>query len=687
MTSRTTPDGRQRSACTLLFSWTLAGLIALCAAPAAWIPEPCQAAQSEGDLTDLTLEALMDIEVTSVSKRAQKLSDAAAAVFVITQEDIHRSGATNVPELLRMVPGLHVAQIDANKWSVTSRGFSGRFANKLLVLIDGRSIYTPIFSGVFWEAQDLMLEDIDRIEVIRGPGASLWGANAVNGVINIVSKKAKDTQGGLVAAGGGTEERGFGSARFGSKVGDSTYWRVYGKYSDRDSFETVKGEEGSDDWRSYRGGFRMDSAISGTDSLTFLGDLHKAVAGVEYGIPTLVPPFQRKVRSDMIFSAGDILGRWTHEFSKTSSMTVQMYYERLAGDDFNFSINDDTFDFDMQHQFKLGSRQEVIWGLGYRYWRDHTDGSFLASFDPAKRCDSLFSSFVQDEINLIDQRLSLILGSKFEHNDYTGFEVQPSGRLIWTPTKQQSVWAAISRAVRTPSRAQDNATLNTSVFPTQFGPTSITFFGRTNTLAEELTAFELGYRVQPTDRLSFDFATFYNVYDHLTTVKVGRPFLSLDPTPHLVQPLLQTNDLRGETYGFEAAIGWQALKWWNIKAGYTFLEMKLYTDPVAHDSSIESRTEGSTPHHQFSVRSMMDLPYSLQLDLWFRVEDKLPALEVSSYANLDARLAWKVLDNLELSIVGQNLLQDQHLEFRPDFLSTPATEVQRGVYGKVVWKF
>ncbi|MHC1741907.1 MAG: TonB-dependent receptor plug domain-containing protein [Syntrophobacteraceae bacterium] len=689
MISRARRIGFSFVACRQVFSFTLAGLFAFSAASTIVLPKLCTATQAEPDLTDLSLEALMDIEVTSVSKRAQKLSDAAAAIFVITQEDIHRSGATTVPQLLRMVPGLHVAQIDANKWSVTSRGFSGRFANKLLVLIDGRSIYTPIFSGVFWEAQDVMLEDIDRIEVIRGPGASLWGANAVNGVINIVSKKAKDTQGGLVTAGGGTEERGFGSVRYGSRVGDSTFWRAYGKYADRDGFETTTGEEGADDWRSYRGGFRLDHTISLTDSLTFFGDLYKSVAGVEYGIPSLTPPFQRKVRSDMVFSGGDILGRWTHNFSNTSAMTVQMYYDRLAGDDFNFSVNDDTFDFDMQHQFKLGSRQEVIWGLGYRYWRDHTDGSFLASFDPAKRCDNLFSSFVQDEISLVDQKLSLILGSKFEHNDYTGFEVQPSGRLIWTPTKQQSVWAAVSRAVRTPSRAEDDAILNTAVVPvTQQGlPLSVTFFGRTSTLSEELIAFELGYRVQPNERLSFDFATFYNVYDHLTAFKLGRPFLSGDPVPHLVRPLLQANEMSGETYGFEAAMGWQALNWLNLKAEYAFIEMKLSTDPVAHDSTIEKRTEGSTPHHQFSVRSMMDLPCNFQLDLWFRVEDKLPALDVSSYANMDVRLAWKALKNLEFSIVGQNLLQDQHLEFRPDFLSTPATEVQRGVYGKVLWKF
>ncbi len=693
MTCRSMRNTRCPIRCRPVLALTLASLLTISSLSISVTPAPCTASRTEPDLTDLSLEALMDIEVTSVSKRAQKLSDAAAAIFVITQEDIHRSGASNVPQLLRMVPGLHVAQIDANKWSVTSRGFSGRFANKLLVLIDGRSVYTPIFSGVFWEAQDIMLEDIDRIEVIRGPGASLWGANAVNGVINIVSKKAKDTQGGLVTAGGGTEERGFGSVRYGSKMGDSTFWRVYGKYADRDGFETIREEEGADDWRSYRGGFRLDHSMSGTDSLTFLGDLYKAVAGVEYGsIPSLRPPFSRKVRSDMVFSGGDILGRWSHSFSDTSDLTIQVYYDRLAGDDFNFSVNDDTFDFDMQHQFKIGSRQELIWGLGYRYWRDHTNGSFLASFDPPKRCDNLFSAFVQDEISLIEQKLSLIAGSKLEHNDYTGFEVQPSGRLIWTPTKQQSVWAAVSRAVRTPSRAEDNATLNTAVIPPQpeqglFVPLSVPFYNRAELLSEELTAFELGYRIQPSERLSFDFATFYNLYDHLATLKRGRAFFSPTPVPHVVSPLLASNDLRGETYGFEAAMGWQAFKWWSIKAEYAFLEMKLYTDPVAHEFSIERRSEGSTPHHQFSVRSMMDLPYHLQLDLWLRFEDKLPALDVSSYANLDVRLAWKVLENLEFSIVGQNLLQDRHLEFRPDFLSTPATEVQRGVYGKVLWKF
>ena len=555
-----------------------------------------------------------------------------------------------------MVPGLQVARIDANKWAITSRGFNGRFANKLLVLIDGRSVYTPLFSGVFWDIQDAMLEDVERIEVIRGPGATLWGANAVNGVINIITKQAKETQGGLVTAGAGTEERGFGSVRYGSKLNDATCYRVYAKYFDRDSGVDASGDDGVDDWHVVRGGFRVDWEPANGNSLTLEGNIYEGNVSEKLTLASLTAPFARTLDVDLEISGLNLLTQWQHVISDTSDMALQLYYDRTERNTVIFDGIRDTFDIDFQHRFFLSERHYIIWGLGYRFTCDDIGNTFSMSFYPDSRDDNLFSAFVQDEIILVEDRLHLTLGSKFEYNDYTRYEIQPNARLMWTPHSQHSAWMAVSRAVRTPARNVD-ARINQEVSD-QYGPQPVvvSLFGNNDFESEELVAYEIGYRVRAMDRLSLDIATFFNNYDNLLTYEQVEPYHETSPSPpHLVIPITGDNKMQGETYGIELVANWQALDWWCLKAVYTYLQMQLHLDGDSRDILSEG-AEGDSPHHQFSLRSSIDLPGDLEFDLWIRYVDNLPNQDVGSYITFDTRLGWTPHKDIELSIVGQNLL-------------------------------
>ena len=460
------------------------------------------------DLTKLSLEELMDIEVTLVSRKKEKLFETAAAAFVLTQEDIRRSGVTSIAEALRLVPGMVVARIDANKWAVSARGFNGRFAQKLLVLIDGRSAYTPLFSGVFWEVQDVLLEDVERIEVIRGPGATLWGSNAVNGVINIATRSAQDSQGGMAVVGGGTEERAVGQLRYGGRLGEDAYYRVYGKYFDRDAFVDAEGQDGADEWHMARGGLRLDWQADERNTLTTQGDIYGGGTGQRYRFAALEPPYQRVVDDETQRAGGNILVRWEHLNSAKSDLALQVYYDRTEWDDVLMQEIRDTYDVDFQHRFALSARQEVVWGWGYRHTRDATRGGFEFSLEPARRGVNFFSFFAQDNIALTDRKLRLIAGGKFEYNDYTGFEYQPNARLLWTPQPEQTAWAAVSRAVRLPSRADDDVRLAFLTLPPgtildNTLPAMVVGMGDRQMKAEKLHAFEAGYRFRPRPDLLF----------------------------------------------------------------------------------------------------------------------------------------------------------------------------------------
>jgi len=652
-----------------------------------------QTSRSVPDVTAMSMEDLMNMQVTSVSKRTQKVADAAAAIFVITQEDIRRSGATSIPEALRMVPGLQVARIDENKWAIGSRGFNGRFDNKLLVLIDGRSVYTPLFSGVYWNVQDVMLEDVDRIEVIRGPGATLWGANAVDGVINVISKKAKSTQSTVVTAGAGTEERAAGGVRYGSKLGNNTYYRAYAKYFDWGPSAYPSGMTAHDGWDALRGGFRADWTPAGANSLTLQGDLYRSRFDETLTVASLSAPYSNTFPNDGKYSGGNILGRWNHA-SERSSMSLQMYYDNTTITDPSlFGDHQNILDIDFQHGFHVGDSQQFVWGLGYRSIRDKNDPSFTVSLQPNQVTLNQFSTFLQDEISLVDNRLQITLGSKFERNKFTGFEAEPNARLLWNLTPNQSIWTAVSRAVRTPALTEEGLRLNSAVIPpgTPSNPSPlpavVAVFGSQQFNSEDLLAYELGYRVQATSNLSLDIATFYNNYSNLRTAEPGTPFVEGSPAPtDIVIPFVAANKMSGGTYGVELFADWKVVPKWRLAGSYSYLQMDIHKNTDSQDPTPDN-PNGSSPRHQWYLRSSVDLPKHFEQDTTLRFVDHVSSLNLPNYYSLDAHLGWRPITSLELSIGGQNLLDNRHLEFMPDFVNTSPTVVKRSIFGSITVKF
>lgn len=636
--------------------------------------------RSPEELKRLSVEELENVDVTSVSKYPEPLFDAAAAITVLTGQDIERSGAANIPDALRLVPGMDVAQVDAHTWAISSRGFNDVFANKLLVMIDGRTVYTPLFSGVFWEVQDTLLEDIDRIEVVRGPGATLWGANAVNGVINIITKNAADTQGLFISSGGGTgEERDSASVRYGVKVGDDAYLRVYAKYTDYDSTLLPDGSDAHDSWNMYRAGFRLDYNSSQENAFTFQGDIYTGNEDETYSIPTKTFPFSEVISSTDQVSGGNLLGRWSHTFAPDSQLVLQAYYDRTERETPIFGEKRDTGDVDLQDRFDWGDRQKIIWGLGYRATHADIANSLNVSFNPSERTLSLYSAFIQDEILLLPDRLHLLLGSKFEHNDFTGFEVQPSARAVYTPTASQAIWGSVSRAVRTPSEAETDVRLNPAP-PVPIPPGLLTILGNPDFDSEKLVAYELGYRIRPIDQLTLDLTGFYNVYDNLRTLEPLHPLLPVTRSE-------AANKLFGETYGTEVAAAVQLTRQWRVQGSYSYFQAELHRDRTSHDTTTEAVDEGSSPHNQFSIQSLVDLGWNIQFDSTLRYVDTLPAPKIPSYLTLDLRLAWSPRKNLEIAIVGRNLVDNQHAEFAPTFVGTQKSQVERSVYGTVLWRY
>ncbi len=671
---------------------------------------------SEGhplDFTTFSLEELMNYEITSASKKQEKAFATPAAVYVISQEDIKRSGVTSIPDILRTVPGLNVAQINANQWAITSRGFNDRFSNKLLVLMDGRTVYTPIYSGVYWHIRDTLLEDIERIEVIRGPGAALWGANAVNGIINIITKKAKDTQGGLAMAGGGNHERGQGALRYGGKIGDSAHYRTYVKYTKRSNYDLRSHRDAHDDWEAIRSGFRLDWDATGTDAITLQGDLYDSNGGTREKVVFPYEPYAENRHVDTDDTGWNILGRWDHTFSQSSDMSLQIYYDysRSVSDyleHFKHAVR--TFDVDFQHRFGLGARHEIIWGLGFRHISTDVSNTSNIIFDPEDRDTRLYSGFVRDEIQLSGESLKLELGAKFEYNTFTHFEVQPNARLMWMPGERKAFWISVSRAVSTPSLVQNDM----EAFYTAHLPPGALYSGSPHVLAsirgsgrfdsEELFAYEIGCRFKPTDNLYIDIAAFYNDYDRLLTYESNAPFYHLSFNPRslfLVNPYETDNKLRGETYGIEVAASWQPLQWWQLRFSYTYLQIQLHD--IDSTFVLAEEHEGLAPHNQVTLQSTMELPWNLQLNTFFRYVDRLPGRKVDmfgdkaneliskkavdSYLEMDVCLRWQPVETLEFYLVGRNLLDSAHSEFRAEAFGVPETEVERSIYGKVVWHF
>ncbi|MBK1723992.1 TonB-dependent receptor [Thiocystis violacea] len=647
------------------------------------------------DLTELSMEELLAVEVTSVGKKTQSLSDAAAAIFVISNDDIRRSGATSVPEALRMAPGLEVKRLDANKWAISARGFSGRFANKLLVLIDGRTVYTPSFSGVYWENQDVMLADIDRIEVIRGPGATLWGANAVNGVINIITRSAAATQGGLLIAGGGNEERAIGALRYGAEPAPGTFARVYAKYNARDALITSLGDDGRDEWDIGQGGFRVDSTLGSGDRVTLEGDLYRSNLRQQLEVPDplAVPTFSDAIDDHINAEGWNLLGRWERALSVSSDVSLQLYYDHAEREEYYVAQRADVLDLDLQQRAKAGERHDIVWGLGYRNIADHFNDTDLVTLTPDSENRDLWSGFVQDEIELLRDRLRLTLGTKIEHNDYTGLEIQPNVRLLWKVSEQSTLWSAISRAVRTPSRAERSATVSTRVADTGLPapyPQSLLLqsVGDTGYASETLIAYELGLRTTPTRRLSLDLSLFYNDYDQLRTSGTSSDQASPNEDGVLVLELPFANQASGHGYGLELAADLQVREGWRLALAYSYLDLDLTASADTLDSSNETQSR-TDPRQELSLRSLMNPRPNIDVDLWLKYVDRtFPAFDIGAYSNepipaywtLDLRLAWRPRADLELALVGQNLLSESHQEGYQDAFATVPLEVQRGLY-------
>ena len=634
------------------------------------------------DLSQASLEDLMNMQVTSVSKKEQQLSKTGAAIYVITQEDIHRSGATNIPDVLRMAPGVDVARIDANRWAVSIRGFNDQHANKVLVLVDGRSVYSPSFSGVFWDMLDVPLEDIERIEIIRGPGGTVWGANAVNGVINIITMSSAATQGGLVSAGGGNQDRADTLVQYGSPIGAHGSYRVFGRYFDTANSVFPNAQQAADGWQAGHAGFRSDWTLSPRDTFMVQGDFERT--SESQTITTLVRnqlPLMQTFNDPVRDTLGDALGRWSHTLSGGSQMSLQVYDSYSSHLDLGFVDMQNTVDIDFQHHLSLGSRNDLVWGLGTRAIDSNYGQGYAFQILPHHRLDGLYSAFVQDELKLTTS-LSLTVGSKFEHNAFTGFEFQPSAQLVWTPSNRQTVWASVSRALREPSALDAGFIDETAAFPVgrTFGVVAIV--GNPNIASEELRDLEAGYRIMPVKQVSFDVTGFESNYRNLESSIAEAPYFDAqNGTPYLVLPNMVVNTGRLRSYGAEFFANWQAADHWRISPGYSYLHL----DQVGNAGL--NPEPGTSPNHQFQVRSQADLPHHLEWDNTVGYVSKLSVGTVPAYVRFDTRLGWRTGESVEWSVVGQNLLTPRHAEFSNTVYPADFTLVERSFFGKVTFRF
>lgn len=608
-------------------------------------------------LVDLTLEQLGNLEITSVSRQPERLGDAPAAIYVITNDDIRRAGVNTLPEALRLAPNLQVARLGSASYAISSRGFNNALGNKLLVLIDGRTVYTPLYSGVFWDQQDVMLEDVERIEVISGPGGTTWGTNAVNGVINVITRSASATQGALVSVGGGDPEV-AGTFRYGGALGASGHYRVYGKqyqYNDTHSSKTLQGY----DWQRGQGGFRIDWD-AGADDFTVQGDFYEGKS-------------EEFATGNRRVSGMNFLTRWDRVFDNGQNLRIQAYYDHTEREDplLDFSDVMDIFDIEMQHGIPIG-RHGLLWGAGYRLAKDDTDPGFLVSFIPEERNLHWLTAFIQAQISLSEE-VELTAGTRFERNDYTGWEILPSVRLAWKPSESQLLWAAISRTVRAPSRIDRDFHLGIlPAFPSLF------IAGGPDFRSEVAVVNELGYRAQPNKDFSFSVTAFHHDYEYLRSGHVPIPF---------VQPAFVDNQMQGTVYGIEAWAAYQATPSWRLSAGLSWMKEDFSLDPGSDDPD-GAQDLGNNPMQQWMLRSSWQVSDQCQFDVIVRHVGELPDPKVDSYTAVDARIAWTPRHDLEISLTAQNLFDPGHVEFAEVGAGgsvVPPTEIERSIFLKLLW--
>ncbi len=662
---------------------------------------------------EMSLEDLMDVTVTSMSKRAQALQETAAAVHIVTGEDIRRSGATCIPEALRMVPGLMVAQNNAGIWSVSSRGrgFNPIFENKLLVLIDGRSVYSPVYSGVFWETIDVVMEDIDRIEIIRGPGTSVWGTNAVNGIINIITKSAADTQGLMASVLYGTAEKGTGALRHGGKFGEDNSYRIFTKYRHLDETEDIDGNDIPGELESALWGFKTDIKPDQRSVLTLQGDITSGNIDGTLTYPDMSTNPATTVESinnsDLLL--GNVMAHYSRELDKDSNISVQSYYSHDDRDGRAYSVAIDTMDLDFQHQFSPLENHAAQWGLGYRLTSVSANSDENAVvFGRNERSDDLFSAFLQDEISFLDGKWILTLGSKFEHNEQTGLEILPSARLLWHVTEQHALWGAISRSVRTPSIAEqdiiyhiDGRTVQSlAEVPPGSGnyvpvsiPVRTSLLGDADLDSEAILVYELGHRFTPSTKFLVDTSIYLAQGDNiLSAARSATQPTQLEIMQQLAQNGFTQNDIntnndeKANMYGLEVSATWTPLDRWKLQGWYAYYEDDYDYDGDGLDN-FESMYGDISPRHQFFLRSSISMPHDTELDIMSRYVSELPGLDIPDYATIDARLGWHVSDKVEISLVGKNLFEPNHQESRTDIVYGSAATVERSCYLKLKMDF
>ena len=657
-------------------------LAALLHQPASVLAASADAKGHDLPLLDYSLEQLLDIsvEVTSAGKKPQSLKDTAAAIHVITQEDIRLSGMTSLPELMRMVPGMQVACIDGSTWAISSRGFNAKNSDNLLVMLDGRVLQTPTFTGVNWDSQDVVLEDVERVEVIRGSGGTLWGANAVTGVINIITKTAAQTQGSLISVGGGNYER-QGMVRYGGKIGEDGHFRLYARGADQNAFSLASGAQGNDRHNLSSTGFRADLPVDGENSLTVQGDAYIGHGGHSGSAISLAPPSSTPVGYTIDLSGNNQLLRWDHGQNTDGAWSLQFYRDYYQRRYMNLGEQRHTYDLDFHHHSWWGERHDIVWGLGYRQTGDRFDNTVAVSYAPARRTDHVASAFFQDEIALIRNEFYLTVGSKFEHNNYTGKEIQPNLRLRWKIDEQQTAWAAVSHAVHTPSRTDSDSTVIATIVPGA-PPSELRLLGNPAIRSERIRAYEAGYRIQPTGQLQMDISAFYNEHRDMMTIEPQTAFIE---SGIRIMPRTFGNKASATTHGLEWSGSWQPAEKWRVKASYSWLEMNINRAPDSLDTSIETEV-GRSPRNQlqFHVFHAPDARNDLSASLYY--VDSLTSLNVPSYTRMDVRWGWRPQRGLELSLTARNLLDPQHPEF-----SNPSgprnTELPRSIVGSATWRF
>jgi iron complex outermembrane recepter protein len=604
-------------------------------------------------LKKLSLKELLDVEVISVSKHPEKLTEVASAIQVITQHDIRNSGAKTLPEALRLASNLQVAQINSSQWAISARGFNNSLANKLLVLIDGRTVYTPLYAGVFWDVQNLVLDDIERIEVISGPGGTLWGVNAVNGVINIITKNSKDSKGLFVEGLAGHNVPGMGSIRYGGSITNKLSYRIYGMgFKLGNSVDTNKLKV-NDEWTNWQGGVRLDWDASDKDKISLVQGIYKADPNPD-------------AKDTSIIAKGDnITARWNHVISAKADFQLQVYYDHTFRD-FGTGLKEDlkTYDIEWQHRNQIGRRHQLTYGLNLRLMDHRVTNQELLVFLPAHKNLYNHNAFVQDEITLNDH-LRLTVGSKAGSNNYTGFEYQPNIRVTWLPSKTQTVWGAVSRSVRIPSRIDRDFYI--------YRLPNILVLSGSNFDSEKLIAYELGWRSQPIENLSVSLATFYNRYDDIRSIEPGPPPLNI--------PFALGNGVKGISYGSELSAAWQAHSRWLLRGGYTFLKKDLSVKSTSMDLN-KGSAESNDPEHQFLIQSVVDITRKIEWGTVVRYIGKLPKPVVKAYTGLDVRIGWKITRVIEINLIAQNLLNQQHQEFIAS--SRNRREIERGLFGKVI---